>query len=263
MGKAEQIAALRAFLVETARPRAPRTTRPIAVGLDTMNAILGQDADRNRLHEIMAASVADAPAGAGFALALMARLGRPGRPLIWVRHRYGALETGHVSGHGLAAAGLAPQDLLLVHARTVPDCIEVAREALKCNGVGAVLLDIWGETRALDLTASRRLALAAETSGIVCLTLRTAAAPAPSAAATRWQVRSLSATPLAANAPGRANFEVTLLKNRAGPAGQVWRLEWDHDRQRFDVPAPSGAVAALPVHRPAAPAGAGQWRDVG
>ena len=65
------------------------------------------------------------------------------------------------------------------------------------------------------------------------LMLRAGASPAPSAAQTRWQVRALPSRALAANAPGRPAFAVTLLRHRGGVVEREWRVEWDRDRKSF------------------------------
>src|SRR3546814_11674827 len=86
----------------------------------------------------------------------------------------------------------------------------------------------------LDLTASRRLALAAEKSGTTLLLLRTGADPVPSAAQTRWSVASAPSRAFAANAPGTPTFDITLLRQRSGPSGTSWRLEWNR-YQRISI----------------------------
>ena len=53
-----------------------------------------------------------------------------------------------------AARPIGPEER---HARLIK-----AQALMKANGIGAVLIEPWGEPRRLDLTASRRLALAAE-----------------------------------------------------------------------------------------------------
>ena len=73
----------------------------------------------------------------------------------------------------------------------------------------------------LDLTASRRLALAAEQSGVTLLMLRLEAEPVPSAADTRWAVSAAPSQALEANAPGPPQLEIELLRRRVGPFGHA------------------------------------------
>ena len=56
-----------------------------------------------------------------------------------------------------------------------------AADAARCAGLGALVVECWGKCPELDLTASRRLALAAEQSGVTLLMLRLEAEPSPSA----------------------------------------------------------------------------------
>ena len=73
--------------------------------------------------------------------------------------------------------------------------LRATADALACDAVGTVVLEVWGETRQLDLVASRKLTLAAQASGVTALLLRVAAEPAPSTAETRWIVRAAHSPP--------------------------------------------------------------------
>ena len=73
--------------------------------------------------------------------------------------------------------------------------LRTAADALACDAVGAVVLEVWGEARQLDLVASRKLTLAAQASGVTGLVLRVAAEPQPSTAETRWIVRAAHSPP--------------------------------------------------------------------
>ena len=53
--------------------------------------------------------------------------------------------------------------------------MRTAADALACDALGAVVLEVWGEARQLDLVASRKLTLAAQASGVTALLLRMAA----------------------------------------------------------------------------------------
>ena len=69
---------------------------------------------------------------------------------------------------GLARFGLSPADLVLVQAPRRQDALWAMEESLRCPGVAGALLAIEG----LDLTAARRLQLAAEAGGAIGLLLR-------------------------------------------------------------------------------------------
>ena len=116
--------------------------------------------------------------------------------------------------------------------------------------LGALIVEAHGKCAGLDLTASRRLALAVEQSGVTLLMLRLEAEPVPSAADTRWAVSAAESSALDANAPGPPMFEIELLRRRAGPSGMRWRLEWDRDQSIFREPALPGAMVSLPSRGP-------------
>src|SRR6202011_4409354 len=85
--------------------------------------------------------------------------------------------------------------LVTVRAPDVEAALRTSADALACDALGVVVLEIWGETRQFDLVASRELTLAARMSGVTGLLLRVAAAPMPSTAETRWIVRAAHSPP--------------------------------------------------------------------
>lgn len=226
------------------------------LGLTALDDALGGGLARAGLHEILPATQADAGAAAGFvaglALRAMAAAGS-GQDMVWVRQTHAERETGRLHAPGLAAFGLDPTRLILVGVRDVVEVLRAGVEAARCAGLGAVIMEPWGNHRALDLTATRRLALAAEKSGVTIFLLRPGAREEASAVLTRWRVAACPSTALAANTPGGAVFDVTLLRHRAGPAGMKWRLEWDHEHHHFRRATPlSGPVVSVPAARPVA-----------
>jgi protein ImuA len=216
-------------------------------------------AEPGRLHELHAATPADAPAAAAAAL-LMAHAGCPDRPVAWLRLQAAERSTGILHGPGLAELGFPPDRLLLA---VLPDdlaLLKAGTDLLKSRALGAVLLELHGPCRRLDLTTSRRLALAAAAGNCLALLLRVAAEPAPSSAWHRWQVAAAPSRPLAARAPGAPAFTFELLRNRAGPAGATHALEWAQGRlaphtpdtpETADAPAPSPALPRAALSLPA------------
>ena len=108
------------------------------------------------------------PPTAGFA-ALLALRAAAGKPIAWVRQDYADVEAGALHAPGLAELGLDPDRLILVRARNAADVLRAGAEAVRCPALGAVLMEPWGEPRVLDLTATRRLSLAAAGSGVTLL----------------------------------------------------------------------------------------------
>jgi protein ImuA len=179
------------------------------------------------LHEFYAASDADAPAQASLALILAGTGEKPSA--LWIRQKMLDAEFGAPNPIGIAELGLDPGGITLVRVADMVSALQAALEGARSPVLGSAVVEIWGEHSSLDLTASRRLALAAKASGVRLLMLRVAARPRPSAAETRWQVRSAPSTALPANAPGYPAFEVTLLRSRTGREGQHFCLEWNRE----------------------------------
>lgn len=212
---------------------------------------------RQALHDLYAETPSDAVALNAFGLGL-ALQAASGRTIVWVLHDLMGHETGWPDGRGLRELGVNPHDLLLVMARDVRDLLMVGEEAVRTPEVGAVLLSAWGEARAIGLTASRRLSLAAGEGGSPVFFARAAADPAPSAADTRWSVRAAASVPLEGEAPGRPCFSASLLRHRGGGAPRTWIMEWDRERRSFATPTLSGGLVPLAVQRPAETHGGGR-----
>jgi protein ImuA len=233
---------MRARLEASAQPHRTDAAQ-VSFGAEALDARLGGGLVRAALHEVYAGANPDAASAAAFALLLAWRAGR-GRPIFWVREEASARIDGKPYGHGLAELGIPPNALILVNAPNSIAALRAGADIMRCSAVSAVIIEPIGKAPALDLTASRRLALAAGQTGVMTLVLRTGAEPVPSAAHTRWQVASAPSTPLPANAPGHPIFDVTLLRHRGGIAGIEARLEWNRDRQSFDqAPLPGGVPA--------------------
>jgi len=109
-----------------------------------------------------------------------------------------------------------------------------------------VIGEIWTLARAYDLTASRRLVLAAQKSGTPCLLfaagLTGAADQLSSSAETRFEIRASPSPRLASAAgrlplPGLAAWSVRIAKARASPLrmdrGLFRPVLWDHVEALF------------------------------
>ena len=227
----------------------------VALGHAGADATLRGGLAAATVHEVFSAGHQSA-AATGFIAGLAGRLA-PRRPLVWVRQDFSEIELGALSMSGWAELGLDPRCVVSVRAADVDTALRTAADALACDAVGAVVLELWGEVRQLDLTASRKLTLAAQASGVTGLLLRVAAQPLPSTAESRWIVRaahSPPAAPLTLAAPGSAwgapVFDAELVRNRHGPLGR-WIMEWKCDECLFGEPAAyPQPVAAAPAHRP-------------
>ena len=176
------------------------------------------------------------------AFALTAAKDRRG-PVLLVRVARRNAKRMRPCGEGLAGLGLDPARLLLVDAHDGAELLRAGHDAARCAGLAAVVLETTGHLPEYDLTASRRLVLAAERSRVPIVILRGEAPPRSSAAHTRWMIRAAPSVPLMADAPGDAALEAELLRRRAGPSGMRWRLEWNDEDGAFREHRPDSTPA--------------------
>jgi protein ImuA len=227
--------------------------RKVALGHGEADVTLQGGLALGAMHEVFAEAGRQSAAATGFVAGLAGRASVR-RPLLWVRQDFSEIESGALSMSGLTELGLDPRLLVTVRADDVDTALRIAADALACDALGAVVLEVWGQARQLDLVASRKLTLAAQASGVTGLLLRTAAEPVPSTAETRWIVRAAHSPPASHStswsAWGAPVFDAELVRNRHGPVGR-WIMEWNCDECLFAKPAADPQpVAATPAHRP-------------
>jgi protein ImuA len=240
MNKSAKLAELRHCL---ARYGLPPDRPPLALGHAGADAVLGGGLRPGALHEVFAAGWS----AGSFAALLAIRLARS-KPFFWVRPDYEGMEYGAVSPEGLLELGGDPRQLTLVRTRKTAEALSAASDILACPHVGALLLEIEGMPKCLDLVASRRLAFAAGKSGATVILLRGGAEAAPSAALTRWQVKSARSRS-DDDDWGNPIFDAHLTRHRLGGLGN-FLMQWNPQHACFDT-ADIGAVAAAPADRPA------------
>jgi len=231
--------------------REPETADRFTLGFSAIDGWLAGGLARGALHEIMAWHAADAAAAAGFTLALALRSGRKRRKIVWVRHGLAEIETGLVYAPGLVELGVDPGDIILVRVRDALSVLRAGHEAVRCTALSSVVIELLGERAAPDLTATRRLSLAAARLGVTCFLLRVGTTERPSAAVSRWAVAAAPSLPLAGGAPGYPTLDVSLLRHRHGIPTRSWRVEWNRDAHRFRSPTLPRAVASVSSDRPA------------
>jgi protein ImuA len=160
------------------------------------------------LHDILAPSEAAMASAMGFCTLLLARTTGT---VIWIEAEPDAYAP------GLVKFGLEPSRLLFVPAPQVTDALWAMEESLRTPGVGGVFLLL--RRRGLDLTAARRLQLAAEADGGIGLVLRLAEV-GRSVAQTRWRISPLP------SAAGETCWQIDLEHSRHGRP-QSWQMCWD------------------------------------
>lgn len=193
-------------------------SRCLSLGLPPIDTHLGGGLAQGALHEI-AGGGSDAELAllpAFFAAQVM--LQHRDQRAIWIA------ATPDLYGPGLLAQGLDPTRLLLVESRQEVENLWALEEAARSGAVSLVI----GEIDFLDLTASRRLQLAAEEKNCTILVLRRSRLLGkgdkhrqPSAATTRWLISSLPSRPIDENRPGLGLpcWHLHLWRQRNGPPG--------------------------------------------
>lgn len=208
----------RSALLTELRRMAPLPEACVGVGLEAIDAALPWRGLPPGLHEI--ASPGGDGAAIGFASMVAAR--RPG-PVLWCRSHRTRLERGEPYGPGLAAFGLSPDRLILAEAGRPADLLWAVEEAARTRGLAAIL----GEGVTPDLTAARRLQLAAEAGrSLLLLVFEDIEEAAAASALTRWRVRSMPSRP-EAGGPGNPCWELELRRCRGGAWPRSWKVEWD------------------------------------
>ena len=212
--------------------RGAQHSKPLPFGVPSVDEHLpGHGLPRGTLHEIIEAGPAAEFAGAAtlFTAGIAARLKGP---VLW------CLTRRDLFAPGLLHAGLHPDRVIYVETAHDRDVLPLVEEGLHEKGLGAVV----GEVTQLGLTASRRLQLAAESSGVTALLLRrwwTVAekdlTQLPTAASTRWRIAPVISEALLAPGLGRARWQVDLVRCR-GAEPRTWILEACDAKGRLALP---------------------------
>ena len=242
----EAIAAIEAACL-TQRPASTRVS--IETGLREIDETLGGGLMRGTVHELLPKSAQDLTAAVGFAFGLAARAQTKAGHTLYIQHDFTHGEYGKPYLPGLAHAGIDPSALIYLHVPRAEDVVWAMGEALKCRGFATVIAEFPANVRVLDLTMTRRLALAAQEGLGLGLILRHAGGIEPNAATTRWLVSSARSTPDAFGGLGHPAFNLELVKNRFGQCGQ-WQVEWKSHERIFATPPLPRSLARSFADRP-------------
>lgn len=234
VARSEALARLRAEIADV-RPK-EASTLPFGVeALDSRLADAGLYGAS--LHEIApaAASLSDDAAAALFVAGIVARFAaRTERRILWVVTRF------DLYAPGLEQAGLLPGRLLFAEAREDGQVLAAMEDGLRHGMLAAVV----GEVKRADMTATRRLHLAAADGKTPALLSRRwrrqGVCPLSdlSAAATRWRIGCAPSARLPAHGVGRARWTVELVRQRNGNPFAL-DLEACDETGRLALPAPS------------------------
>ena len=148
------------------------------------------------------------------------------RGVLWVQDKASLRLSGRPYRPGL------PTDLrarvIHVAAKSPEDALFALEEGLRCRELACVIGEVAGNPKALSLTASRRLSLAAEKHGVPLFLVRHDAQRDLSSARMRWEVRSAPSSPPRWNeaAPGAPAWQAGLFRARTHREGK-WILHDD------------------------------------
>jgi protein ImuA len=172
------------------------------------------------LHEVIEEGPASEFAGTAtfFTAGIAARLRGP---VLW------CLTRRDLFAPGLMQGGLHPDRVIYAETCRDADVLPLIEEGLHQKGLGAVI----GEVSRLGLTASRRLQVAAEASGVPALIIRRwwtvtqkDLTKLSTAASTRWRVSPIPSEVVPAGGLERGRWQVELVRCR-GAQPRSWILE--------------------------------------
>lgn len=170
------------------------------------------------IHEFLSSLPEHTAASGGFIAGLLQTLMKHGGACLWIATNRKLFPP------ALQAFGVAPDRIIFVDLKKEKDVIWAAEEALKCEGLAAVI----AEVDSISLTQSRRLQLTVEKSKVTGFLLRKNMDKlSTSTCAARWQIKPI-ASELEEGMPGVGfpRWNVALLKVRNGNPGS-WDLEWN------------------------------------
>lgn len=182
------------------------------------NAFPDQQIPLSTIHEFICPGPESFSTTNGFITALLSSLMQKGGASLWISSSHKTFPA------ALPLFGVQPHRIIFVHVPKEKDVLWATEEALKCNGLAAVI----SETKELSFTSSRRLQLAVEKSLVTGFLLRPKPKMlTPNACTARWVISPVSSL-LPGGMPGVGfpRWKVELLKVRNGKPGQ-WELEWN------------------------------------
>ena len=169
------------------------------------------------VHEFVSTCPEDKAASTGFISGILGTLMKNTGSCVWIS------TTRTIFPPALKHFGIEPHNIIFIDLQRERDVLWATEEALKCEGLGAVV----GEISDLNFNASRRLQLAVEQSRVTGFVLRHQPGPINiTACVTRWKITSLPGK-LPDDMPGLGFpcWQVDLQKVRNGKPGS-WQVEW-------------------------------------
>jgi protein ImuA len=227
MRSAEILEELRSHIARIEGAGRPRESLPFGVaGIDRL--LPGGGLATGVLHEIAGSpELCDDAAATVFIAGILARLDGP---VFW------CLRWRDLFAPALSQAGLHPDRVIHVEAGSDTNVLLAMEECLRHAGLAGVV----GEVAKVSTTASKRLQLAAEASGVTAFLFRRAARAEASgegsAAVTRWRILAAPSRPLGLPSLDRPRWTLRLERARGGDPHH-WTVEACDAQGRIALPA--------------------------
>lgn len=220
----------------------PRSKLPFGIGaIDSR--IPGGGIATGALHEICGGpDIADDASATIFLAGILARIDGP---VLW------CLRWRDLFAPALHLAGLHPDRVIHVEAGNDANVLLAMEECLRHAGLAGVV----GEIAKYSTTASKRLQLAAEASGVAAFVFRRSSKPDQAvegtAATTRWRITAEPSEDLGIPSLGRPRWRVALERARGGNPHD-WIVEGCDAQGRIALAKPAVGVASDRAKRQAA-----------
>lgn len=216
--KADIIAQLQKDILPLQGLKFPATGNTVNIGLGPIETAFPNSIfPIGAVHEFLITGSEDAAATGGFIAGLLAACMRNGGASVWIS------SSRTIFPPSLKTFDIEPDKIIFIDLQKEKDVIWAMEEALKCNGLAAVV----GEIKEISFIASRRLQLAVEQSAVTGFILRHSPRNLNTIACiSRWKITSLPSE-LEDDMPGVGfpRWNVELLKIRNGKPG-IWQMEW-------------------------------------
>ena len=168
------------------------------------------------VHEFICNQPEDASSTSGFISGILSSLMRGNGACFWI------CASRSIFPPALQLFGIEPGNIIFVEVLNEKERLWAIEEALKCDGLSVVI----SEMQDMSFTASRRLQLAVEKSGVTGFLIRQGPKNFTTACAARWRITALPCEMIdAMPGLGFPRWNVELLKVKNGKPG-MWQLEW-------------------------------------
>lgn len=223
--KEEIVAKLRRDIIAWEGFKPPEPGARSGIGLGDMElAFPNRVFPTGAIHEFLSSTPEETSSSGAFICCILAALLKKGGICLWISY------TRRVYPPALKLFGVDPNRVVFVDVTRQKDVLWVTEEALKCEGVIAVVC----ETKEFPLMESRRLQLAVEKSNVTGFVVRKDTKEAnPTACVSRWRVQPIRSK-LRSGMPGVGcpRWQTDLLKVKNGNP-KSWTVEWRQHSFRY------------------------------